>query len=205
MISCKQREQARNETLTQFQALGIQPIVFQSNCEPASIQQLNATALEAIQYAAAAGKDMLFIEDDIDVNPERLKWALDNRKDAVTYLYLNDFDYRLNKHYGPELAKRIRKQEPIELGYYEIKEKFELFGTQCVLIPARLLQTMTAILKDGSQPMNPWDGRLLNWLQKSNERVYCVLPHPVQHRQVEVAWSKKRKVMKSMSYDIVVT
>jgi len=205
MVSCKQRQESRNVTLTQFQALGLQPTVFQSDCEPASIQQLNSTALKAMQYAAFVGEDTLYIEDDIDLNAERFKWALENRLDAVTYYYLNDFDYRLKRHYGNELADKIKKKKHIPLNNYEIHEKFELFGTQCVLIPARLLSKMTAILKDDSQPMNPWDGRLLNWLQGNEERAYCVLPHPVQHRQDETAWARKRKVMRSMSYERVVT
>jgi hypothetical protein len=202
MVTCKQRTEARNKTLPQLQAVGLQPIIFKSECEPASIRELNSTALKAIKYAASTGEDMLYVEDDIDLNAERFKWALENRKDAVTYYYLNDFDYRLKRHYGNQLADKINKRKQIPLNNYEIQDKFELFGTQCVRIPARLMSKMTAIMSDDSQPGNPWDGRLLNWLQGSRERAYCVLPHPVQHRQDETAWDRKRKIMRSMSYDL---
>lgn len=206
MVTCKQRTEARAITLPQFHALGYHPIVFESACEPASIQQLNETATKAIKYAADAGTHMLYIEDDIDLNPELFPWAIELCKqiDSVTYLYLNDFTYRLRPHYGPKVRTLIEKKKPIPRGAYEIKERLALFGTQCVFIPARLMPAMVNVIEndDPKQYMNPWDGRLLEWTRAARrEKIYSILTHPVQHRQDITAWeSRKRNVMRSMSY-----
>lgn len=202
MVTCKQRTEARNKTLPQLQAVGLQPIIFQSECEPASVQELNATALKAIQYAASTGEDMLYVEDDIDLNAERFKWALKNRKDAVTYYYLNDFDYCITKHYGTKLVHKIKNKEPIKLDNYPILNKSHLYGTQCVRIPARLMPEMVKVIESTKQPEKAWDHRLMMWLREKNQRTYCVLPHPVQHRKDETAWDKPRGLMQSMSYDL---
>lgn len=209
MVTCKQRTEARSITLPQFHAVGLRPIVFESACEPASVMQLNETAERAIRFAARVGEGMLYIEDDIDLNPELFLWAVDKCEslNAVTYFYLNDFNYCITQHYGSELVKAIKNKESIRRDAYPIHQRFKLYGTQCVFIPARLLPTMIQVVSqyDRRRPHdNAWDNRLQQWLIKNQkEKVFTILPHPVQHRQAIAGWEDRwRNEMRSMSYDL---
>jgi len=204
MGSCRVREIARARTIPQFRALGHDPKVFLSACQPAGPAGNAAIALEAMLYAATQNYPVLYIEDDIDLDPILFPWALDlaHRLDSVTYLYLNDQHARLQAHFGSAVTKAIMDGECITRGAYAIRQRAALFGTQCVLIPQRLILTMVEILK-ADKPTQPWDGRLHSWLRSNrSEAVYSILPHPVQHRQDRTGRSEARQVMRSMSYGL---
>ena len=205
MGSCRVRELARARTIPQLRAAGLDPIVFLSPCDPAGPEQNRLVALEAMQHAAALGHATLYVEDDIDVDPILFPWALDlaERLDAVTYLYLNDQPARLRFHFGNDVTNTIMERGMLTRGAYAIRTRAALFGTQAVMIPARLLGTMVDILEDTSvkSPRQPWDGRLHTWLKRHpEERVFSILPHPVQHRQDRTGRQETRTVMRSMSY-----
>lgn len=207
MGSCKIRTLSRSVTIPQFEALGIKPKVFLSPCSPAGPEQNRAVALQAIRYAAKRKKTTLYIEDDINIDPILFPWALDlaTSLDAVTYLYLNDTPARMRQHYGRQIAKVVEQQSTIVRGAYAIRKPAALFGTQAVLIPARLMPEMIEILENnaGSRTRMPWDGRLHTWVRANrHERVYSILPHPVQHRQDRTGRPEANHVMRSMSYGI---
>jgi len=207
MASCAVRESARAVTLPQLRNAGLDVSVFYSPCNPAGPEQNRAFALEAISFAEKMGKPTLYVEDDIDLDFSSFAWAvsLAVRLDAVTYLYLNDSPARLREHFGRGVAAKIEQRESLLRGAYAIRERAALFGTQCVLIPARLLPTMTRILLDDDvrNRRSPWDGRLHSWLRANREEpVYSILPHPVQHRQDRTGRSSATRVMKSMSFGL---
>ena len=205
MASCRVRETARARTIPQLRQAGLDPIVFLSPCNPAGATQNRAVAFEALTHAAGKRLPTLYVEDDIDIDQHLFPWALDLavRLDAVTYLYLNDTPARLREHFGREIERSITNEEAIVRGAYAVRERAALFGTQCVLIPARLLDTMLDVLSrtDGRGHRNPWDGRLHLWLRENrDERVFSILPHPVQHRQDRTGREQTNRIMRSMSY-----
>ena len=205
MASCRVRETARARTIPQLRQAGLDPLVFLSPCDPAGPQQNRIVAHEALTHAATKRLPTLYVEDDIDIDQQLFRWALDLavRLDAVTYLYLNDTPARMREHFGREIERSITNEEAIVRGAYAIRERAALFGTQCVLIPARLLDTMVSILEfdSGLRRRMPWDGRLHTWLREHrDERVFSILPHPIQHRQDRTGRTEATKVMRSMSY-----
>ena len=205
MASCRVRETARARTIPQLRQAGLDPIVFLSPCNPAGPAQNRAVAFEALTHAAGKRLPTLYVEDDIDIDQQLFPWALDIavRLDAVTYLYLNDTPARLREHFGREIERSITNQHALVRGAYAVRERAALFGTQCVLIPARLLDDMLRILEvDNIRTIRmPWDGRLHTWLRENrNERVFSILPHPVQHRQDRTGREQTIRVMRSMSY-----
>lgn len=205
MASCRVRETARARTIPQLRQAGLDPIVFLSPCDPAGPEQNRAIAYEAITHAIGKNLPTLYVEDDIDIDQALFPWALDLavRLDAVTYLYLNDTPARMREHFGREVERSITNEESVIRGAYAIRERAALFGTQCVLIPARLLGTMQAILEfdSGLRRRMPWDGRLHTWLRENrDERVFSILPHPIQHRQDRTGRTAATKVMRSMSF-----
>jgi hypothetical protein len=205
MGSCRVRETARARTIPQLRQAGLDPIVFLSPCTPAGPEQNRAIAYEAITHAIGKNLPTLYVEDDIDIDQQLFQWALDLavRLDAVTYLYLNDTPARMREHFGREIERSITNEEGIIRGAYAVRERAALFGTQCVLIPARLLGAMQRILEfdSGLRRRMPWDGRLHTWLREHrDERVFSILPHPIQHRQDRTGRTEATKVMRSMSY-----
>lgn len=207
MASCRVRELARARTIPQLRAAGLDPIVFLSPCNPAGPEQNRIVALEAMRHANTLGLPTLYVEDDIDVDQMLFPWALRlaERLDAVTYLYLNDEHARLQAHFGPIVTRAIMKREMITRGAYAIRQRAALFGTQCVMIPARLLPTMVDVLIDNEErrEREPWDGRLHTWLRRhQEERVFSILPHPVQHRQDRTGRPETSRVMRSLSYGL---
>jgi hypothetical protein len=205
MASCRVREVARSRTIPQLRTAGLEPVVFLSPCDPAGPEQNRAVALEAMRHAATVGAPALYVEDDIDVDPLLFRWSVDlaARLDAVTYLYLNDSPARLREHFGREVAATVENRGVLVRGAYAVRERAALFGTQCVLIPVRLLGAMVGILEESGTRAKrmPWDGRLHTWLRANrNEPVFVTLPHPVQHRQDRTGRTASTRVIRSFSY-----
>jgi len=202
MSSCEVRTTARQLTIPQFGSVGIDVKVFTSPCNPAGFLQNRIVALQAMEYASPIGKPTLYIEDDIDLDARSFVWSLELALslDSVVYLYLNDQPTRLRFHFGSETAEKISRRIPIVRGAYKIRQRAALFGTQCVLIPARLTRQMTQIL-EAERGSSPWDGVLHLWLRKNpQERVFSILPHPVQHRQDRTGRDPAKIPMKSLSF-----
>lgn len=187
MISCRQRVEDRRRTMEHLIHAGIYPEIILSECNPAGGAENARTAHRALQAAAAEpeARPVLFLEDDLDLADDftdHLRAGISTN--SVTYLYLNDTPARLRAHHGTELAEKIIRGEPIPWGPTELIRPAAPYGTQAVIIPARLLGTMLEITArpDGQA----FDARLRNWLQAEHdagrERAYTSLPHPVQHR-----------------------
>lgn len=191
MISCHQRQPARDVTLPQFHQIGITPKVFLDHaCDPSSVGTTGRVATPALEWAAQKPGPVLFIEDDIDLAPD-FRWHLEQAiaLDAVTYLYLNDSAKRLREHHGDELAARILSGGPIPRGAYALVEPRATYGTQCVLIPERLVGKAVELATEAKHLARAFDSRLQLWLMQQHqqprggERAWVMLPHPVQHRQ----------------------
>jgi hypothetical protein len=190
--------------LPQLARHGVTPEVFLSPCNPAGPTHNREVAYRALSWAASFARPVLFVEDDIDVGPD-FAWHVDVAVglDALTYLYLNDTVSRLRAHHGRELAERITNRARIERGAYAVRERAALFGTQCVVIPARLVPVMIERLSsdEAARGEHPTDGVLHVWARRHpHEGVYVMLPHPVQHRQVRTGRSPLHRTLRSMSF-----
>jgi hypothetical protein len=205
MISCWQREEARAATVPQLAAAGFEPKVFLSPCEPAGPEGNREVAHRAMQWALEQEDDVLFVEDDIDLAPD-FAWhaRVAQELDAVTYLYLNDTPGRLREILGPRTAEAIIERRPIVRGAYRVRNRSaHLYGTQCVMVPQRLVGTMVAALESPHPVVKPaaWDSRLHAWARHNPEEpVYVMLPHPVQHRQDRTGRDPAHRPMRSMSF-----
>lgn len=204
MVSCVQRASNRRRTLAQFDALGLPVRVIESACNPAGDASMTLAADEAGRVALSEPGAWLFIEDDIDLAPD-FAWHLDRalELDSITYLYFNDSHTRMRMQLGKSLADRIMNQEPIQRGPVELLQRAALFGTQCVLIPERLKAKAHEVMTRPQKNAEPPDSRLHTWLRADRtERVFTMLPHPVQHRQDRTGREWTPRVMRSLSYGV---
>ncbi len=207
MISCEQRATARALTIPQLERAGYPPQVFISPCNPAGPDENARIAGVALAWAADRGQPVLFTEDDIDLAPD-FGWHAQRaaREDALTYLYLNDSPRRLQAHLGRATARAILTRAPMPRGPYRIGTIAALFGTQAVLIPARLLPDIAALAAATNTHRMPFDGRLHTWARATpSERVLVMLPHPVQHRQDRTGREPSDRIMRSLSHGIRTT
>jgi hypothetical protein len=189
IISCRQRVEARERTIQQLEAVGIEPIVFLSPCDetqPAGGRGNAIVSAQALQAAIDHDSDLLFCEDDIDLAADFGRFlGLAIQAKRVTYLYLHDVAHYMGKRYGAALTQAILNREPIRAGLHPLGETRNLSGTQCVYLPREFLQgVQIRTLSEGSRPIDVW---LSHTLHADNTPALVALPHPVQHRQVRVA------------------
>jgi len=188
MISCQQRSHARSETIPQLQAVGIEPRVFLSPCDPPSQKSNGMVSGQALAWAAETGKDVLFVEDDIDLGPD-FPWYLEHAPDAVTYFYINEqVNGRMQKLYGPRLADDVLRGRPLARRFLQPRTFIGLFGTQCVLIPKRFVAPLALEL---TRPRMAFDGHLPHFADHHAHPIFIAVPNPVQHRNVNVARSDR--------------
>ena len=203
MISTPEREHARQKTIPQLTQAGYEPRVFLNTPDPNSYPYGTAiNALQALQWAATRNTNVLFTEDDIDIAPDFAWHAnLASNLNAITYLFLIDNPKRVRARQDPQTSARILNRQSIKRGAYTIRERQQLYGTQCVMIPQRLILTMIKLLQEPQR--QPWDGRLYWWLRRTpQEPAYEMLPHPVQHRVDRTGNKPATTSMTSLSYGL---
>lgn len=196
VISCRQREQARAETIPQLESIGLDPLVVLSPCDdtqPAGGRGNALASSQAIKHALTVGADLLFCEDDIDLAPDFPRFLnLARRERRVTYFYLHDVGHYMTHRYGAALTNAILTRQPIRAGLYELKTARNLSGSQCIYLPhEELRRAPTHVFQSGNRPMDIW---LSQWLHSDGITPLVALPHPVQHRQVRVARVKPNQL-----------
>lgn len=208
MISCMQRVERRNATRQQLVDAGVPGVTVALHpCKPGSPAGTNEAARLALEVAPT-DRPLLFLEDDLRLAPD-FNWHLTRamRLDAITYLYLNDSAARLNAHHGPGLARAITERRPIDRGPRRLLRPAACFGTQAVVIPGRLVDTIRNLAHEPG--FAPFDSRLQRWLQHHHphEPVYTSLPHPVQHlnERLGKSDSEPKAERLSMSYGLPTT
>lgn len=178
MISCIQRQRDREESLRQLSAAGVDNVrVILDPCGPATPGGTLRAARKALQEPG----DILFLEDDIQVNPElfprQLKAAI--KSGVTTYLYITDLhEQRVRQLYEPFIANRIINRQSITPGLYEIQNLAVCFGTLAVYLPESKVRDLREALEGHPVDDTPFDVFLTRYLP----RAYTALPHPVQHR-----------------------
>ncbi len=232
MITMTGREESADETVKQFNAIGIEVERFVQGPERVAKPDNNRwNSKRALQACLDAKEDCLFIEDDLSIKPDRLLRGIEA---SITYFYLNEDESRVSAWYrGTDLEvmreiTRIRNFRGALLRGYETWEdrlkdfqlteglrtpitKNYLYGTQCVGIPleylADLIEYCDYTYTYGSPRITQrnvyaLDGTLLKFVDKFDTPVTVYLPHAVQHRQVRIRRMGSRLNAYSASYHV---
>lgn len=179
MISCVQRENTeRPRTLAQLNAVGVIPRVTESPCDPAG-GPLNRyatwTALKRVKG------DCLFLEDDIDVNPDTFLDFLDmaSRSDKVTTFTC----FRKSLH--PRGTLDGSDMTPRLVRLVNTKERRGFYGTQAIYLPAWAVQMVKdswqEFVKSDFTPLGECDGFDF-WIKNNIDEILMAFPNPVEHR-----------------------
>lgn len=179
MISCVQRRDTeRVQTLQQLSRVGLTPIVIESKCNPAGGPLNRFAALEAMRRADGDG--VLFVEDDIDVNPRLFKRLVE---DAIDLNEFTTFCVMRDALYPPGVYENTT---PRLVQLRGTSERRGFYGTQCVFIPGWLITEILANHLDfedkQGQPLSDCHGFDF-WLKENVDVMYAAFPNPVQHRQ----------------------
>lgn len=201
MISCQQRRAARDATVPQFEAVGVNVRVFLDACDPIGPEDNGPVALQAIRHAINRGGHALLVEDDIDLAndfPQALEAATAAADaGAIVYLFLIDRWDRMLLHYGRELTEEILMGRAIQRRVISPVSPKMLYGTQCVLLPEVFLPIFEAQLVSRPEPA---DRALQRTITNHSWPVRVVLPHPVQHRQDRTQRPTDDRTKLSQSY-----
>lgn len=182
MSSCRCREEDRALTLPQLEAFGVTPELFLSECEPAGPPENLANGLRAI--ASSKGRDVLFLEDDIDLAPD-FGTFLDMVRElgVMTWLYINDRPHRSPALYGRAVWRMIEAREAFPRGLLKPNTYYGLWGAQCVFIPSEHVKGLLRF----KEPFNgAFDDLLQTYAARVQADVRVAIPNPVQHRQSRV-------------------
>lgn len=202
MISCRQREAARAETLPQLNAAGLEPEVFLSPCDPPGQLENARISREALAWAASTGLPTLFCEDDIDLAPD-FAWYLERADPSrVTFLFMAELTKgwmpnRAIGLYGPDVAEVALNARPMTRQFVTTRHWNGLWGTQCLLIPAAAVKTL---VEDLREPYTAFDEHLRAYLERSRSPVMVAVPNPVQHRGDRTARNGAGSGYRSASY-----
>src|SRR5690606_36269587 len=201
MVSCAQREAARQLTIPQLEAAGVRVTVLLDDCTP-PVQTPPGNGpigLRAVRHAITAGwSHVLIVEDDIDLAPDFpmfLQAAIESG--AAVYLYLNDHESRMRDILGTELTRSILAREAQQRQLVRARRYAGLFGAQAVLLPAAILPTVE---QWQAAKGDSFDGNILRALMHKQFPTLVAIPHPVQHRHDRTARPPDERLKKSRSY-----
>ena len=210
IISCQQRTETREETARQLRAVGLEPHIVLSPCDPLANRAThlapgsrgNATATaKALQRCLDLEADCLFCEDDITLASDFPAFlGMARSSGAVTWLFMLERPEKMAAHYPPALIKRIESGHPMPRALIEPLRVGDIRGSQCVYLPhAFLVRTIHDRLPYAGVPSD-WfiasEAARLKWPAR------VAMPNPVQHRHVRVARSADRLDKASRSYHL---
>lgn len=211
MISCAQRRDTeRPRTLAQLSAVGIETMVTESSCDPAG-GPLNRyatwTALKAV------GDDCLFLEDDIDVNPDTFLDFLDMAKRSGKVTTFTCF----RKSLHPPGTLDSSDLTPKLVRLVNTKERRGFYGTQAIYLPAWAVQKVKdswqQFVKSDFTPLDECHGFDF-WIKNNIDEILMAFPNPVEHRappkmknitRGEPAGNVSGTMHRSLSYHLGVT
>lgn len=204
MISCRQRVEEREDTLAQLAKAGIVPTVIHMACDPPSIEANRYGAFVAAEMAAANGDGLLFLEDDIDIDPkfpEFIQTAI-NADVVTTFCVMRDRLYPEGYEAGQQSRVKqlgAARAELVELPLHTLQVRRGFHGSQAIYVPPRVVDLI--LNRDGLdfvdfvQVESMWVGRQKApggidhgfdfWLKEHAHEfggIYAAYPNPVQHR-----------------------
>lgn len=173
MLSRIERRDERGKTLASLAACEIHPEVYENGGEPAS-HALHAR--KSREMLAGSLEDTLYVEDDVDVDVENMRWALEQCGDSVVYFYLP-----ASRYYPAPLRRLVDRGAPVRRGLYPIVAPRRLFGSQAFYLPRWAVE---GVVRDGEWRSCPggFDLVLKDYLSAVGHRPLAAVPNPVQHR-----------------------
>lgn len=188
MISCEQRIEARAQTIPQFERIGIQVAISLSPCKPAGPAQNCVASVNALHMAYVEGKHCLFLEDDIDIDPNLFQYFLNRaiEADKVTYFYAHDKEHLVESYYGKTLADRIMRKLPIRRDLYPVLNTREFLNAQAIFLPYWFYAPLVERARVQASRTS-FDIFLGAYLETVGEQALVALPHPVWHRHDRTA------------------
>lgn len=178
--------------------------VFLSPCDDTLPPGPKGNALvsrEALEYALAGGRGVLFCEDDIDLATDFRPALISavRHPGAVTYFYQHEGP-TMRLTYGPVLCALIMGGRPVPSGLYPLGNEAGRRGAQCVFIPDGVLRRLPLHELHGGAPV---DVALDRWLTRGGIPALVALPNPVQHRHSRVARNEETAgIKRSLSYEL---
>lgn len=170
MISTRERDGSRDETLRRLWQSGLSPVTL-IQTTPASKDGHRSQSVTALQAAQSDGHDLLFLEDDIGVSSgfrRALASARNSAFEVVTF-YTAGMSF-----YPAALKRRILDGDLGEpFAMFEPTNRRGYFGSQSVLVKRQAIGRLLALME--------WDGRQFDNLLPDAGRFGAVFPNPVQH------------------------
>lgn len=229
MISMAGREDDAVSTAQRLAKVGVSTQIFvQPEDWEVGAKSNNRNSRDALRWACENVTDsgFLFVEDDIIINEERFKRAMKVALDLdeVMYFYMHDVVPRTNWYPDEPWIQRMagpktRRGQPYSADMSDVvvpegarlmKKDARMYGTQCVFIPKRYALSLYRHMNDGyrysdrikSSHAAPVDTCMINWYQSNGLKVFCYLPHPVQHLQVRTRRTGVRQDVYSKSFGL---
>jgi hypothetical protein len=202
------RDKELYKSLEQIHELGVKPEIFWSGL-PVGKEQSRINQKRARDWAVSQGKDLLFFEDDIDINIPLFRFFLPravSRTDGCpTFFYAHDNSLFLKNYYESDVIKKVlNPEEYISPSVFKVPIVKRLFFAQAVYIPFTTLVLMSDTLRDYSRGNNgeliPTDMLLTLTLQKHKMNAFITLPHPVQHRHVRIGRENESEGFQSQKF-----
>lgn len=231
MITMEGREESAESTAKQFRDLGIPVEIFVQPKDwppgPPSNNRNSARALSwFLENREKDNTHLLFLEDDLEIKPERFKRALEEATQVgeITYLYMHEVLSRKDRYPKEDWVKSlfsVRQYRPKKFaneikdlvapeGLRPVTKSKTMYGAQCVLIPWNyvkfLLDEMTYAVeytqKVKAQPTRAVDTAINDFVLNHKLKTYVYLPHPVQHLQNRTRRKKAPADRVSLSYHV---
>jgi len=222
MITLPEREGIADASVRRLLEAGVETKVFtQPPSWPVGPESNQRNAIRALMESSG---DVLFVEDDVSVKPERLQRALQAAKE-ITYFYVHDTLEMVGRYPEKEFSKKAKvmlgegkKNKSVFLDFnrtvvpeyvWDVGGE-SLFGSQSVFIPEdRVKQVIDFSFNNLSfEPKFPprksvsFDV-LLNRFRKSFGVPGLVyMPHPVQHLESRVGRSPRARHAYSISFGL---
>lgn len=173
MLSRFERREEREKTLEQLVEVPLSPRVYENGCEPASHALHSRLGREML---ADQIEDTLYIEDDVDIDPENMRWAITQCADFVIYFYLPS-----SRYYPAPLRRRVDKGEPVKRGLYPVVSPRQPFGSQAFYLPQWVVE---GVIQPGEwwRPPGGSDLVVKDYLAAVGHRPMSAVPNSVQHR-----------------------
>ncbi|MCA1800156.1 MAG: hypothetical protein LC650_02535, partial [Actinobacteria bacterium] len=160
------------------------------------------------------------------IKPERFKRAMEAARELgeLMYFYMHDAPPRTNA-YPKEpwiertMGPKTRRGKPFasDLSGFSVPEgprlmgpDARMYGSQCVYLPKALASEFFEYMDRGyhysakimTSKNAPVDTALINFSNEKRLKVFCYLPHPVQHLQNRTRRGLTRSDVYSKSFDV---
>lgn len=196
--SVAERLMQREETVSQWQRLGIRPRIALTPADlPRSPTTHGLVCRQAIRQAHRDHPDrpIILCEDDVTLSSllggelDRLQ-EISRGEGKVITLYLPGRQF-----YPARIRRLIERQRDFPLLLARVRDLRHWFGSQCLILPPRVAAAM-----DELEGTDGFDGLLRAWLLVRREDMLATVPNLAQHRSPPSVTSRRYRPHWSVSY-----